>query len=55
MVGRSPDNIFKLMNDKMPDLVDGAVPTAGTSDVALLSKLDDITALLEIIAEELDV
>jgi len=53
--GRSSDNVFKAINDKIPELVAGAVPVAGTSDATLLSKIDDMTALLEIIAEELDV
>lgn len=55
-----PDNETAMRNDlddinaKIPALVAGAVPVAGTSDATLLSKIDDMTALLEIIAEELD-
>jgi hypothetical protein len=54
MPGRSSENIFKEINDKIPELTAGSVPVTGTSDAVLLSKVDDMTALLEIIAEELD-
>jgi len=55
-----PDNETAMRNDlddinvKIPALVAGAIPTTGASDATLLSKIDDMTALLEIIAEELD-
>jgi hypothetical protein len=55
-----PDDITTIRNNvdiaitRIPELVAGAVPVTGASDATLLSKVDDMTALLEIIAEELD-
>jgi len=55
-----PDDITAIRNNvdemitRIPELVAGAVPVTGTSDATLLSKVDDMITLLEIIAGELD-